>query len=52
MGIFDDFGDVLEKVGGTMRKFDPFGPIGEAGEMLTNIVTVAEAVKSSGPDAL
>lgn len=52
MGIFDELGDVLKKVAGTMRKFDPFGPFGEAGEMLTNIVTVAEAVESSGPDAL
>lgn len=32
MGLFDDYGKVLEKVGSTMSSFDPFGPIGAAGK--------------------
>lgn len=52
MGIFDGLGDALEKVGGTMRRFDPFGPIGEADEMLRSIVTAAEAVGAFDPNAL
>lgn len=52
VGIFDEFGDILQKVGDTMQKTDPFGPEGLAGEMMSNIVTVAEAVDSNGPEAL
>ena len=47
VGIFDEFGDILQKVGDTMQKTDPFGPVGLAGEMMSDIVTVAEATATT-----
>ncbi|BBZ62923.1 EspA/EspE family type VII secretion system effector [Mycolicibacterium monacense] len=52
MGLFDDYGKVLEKVGSTMSSFDPFGPIGAAGEMLSGVAQTAQLIDQNGVDAL
>lgn len=48
MGLFDDYGEVLQKVGSAMRTFDPFGPIGAAGEMLSGVSETARLIDQNG----
>jgi hypothetical protein len=52
MGLLDDYGDALQKVGNVMGSFDPFGPIGAAGEMLSGVAQTAQLVDRNGVDAL
>jgi uncharacterized protein YukE len=52
MGLFDMYGDLMEKVGETMQRADPFGPVGAAGEMISGLFGAADLISEHGPDAL
>lgn len=52
MGLFDFYGDLMQQVGETMQKADPFGPVGAAGEMVTSLFAVQGIAAEHGTDAL
>ncbi len=52
MGLFDMYSDVMQKVGETMQRVDPIGPIGAAGVMVAGLFGAADLVSEHGVDAL
>lgn len=52
MGLFDTYGDLMGKVGETMQRMDPGGPIGAAGEVVSSLFGAADLIGQHGPDAL
>lgn len=52
MGLFDAYSDLMQTVGDSLQKIDPFGPIGEAGEIVSGLFDSAEMLGENGPDAL
>lgn len=52
MGLFDIYSDLMQQVGETMQRADPFGPVGAAGEAVTGLLAVADIVGDHGTDAM
>lgn len=52
MGIFDVYGDLMQTVGDALKKVDPFGPIGEAGEIVSGIFGAGELINENSADRL
>lgn len=50
MGLFDIYSDVMKKVGETMQRADPFGPMGAAGEAVASFFTASDIVGDHGFD--
>lgn len=52
MGLFDMYGDVMQQIGDTLKTADPFGPMGEAGDILSGLFHARELIADDGPEAL
>ncbi len=52
MGLFDTYSDVMQKLGETLRRADPIGPIGAAGDMVTGLFSAADIIGEHGVDGL
>lgn len=52
MGLFDMYGDVMQQIGDTLKTADPFGPMGEAGDILSGLFHARELIADNGPEAL
>lgn len=46
------YSDAMQKLGEVMRTADPFGPIGEAGDVLTGLFSTVDLVGDHGVDAM
>ncbi|WP_275571890.1 hypothetical protein [Mycolicibacterium vanbaalenii] len=52
MGLFDFYSDLMQHVGESMQRVDPFGPMGAAGEAVTSLFAVGNIVGDHGTDAM
>lgn len=52
MGLFDFYSDLMQRVGESMQRADPVGPIGTAGEAITSLFAVGDIAGDRGPDAV
>lgn len=52
VGLFDFYSDLMQHVGESMQRVDPFGPMGAAGEAVTSLFAVGNIVGDHGTDAM
>ncbi|WNG88200.1 EspA/EspE family type VII secretion system effector [Mycobacterium sp. ITM-2016-00317] len=52
MSLFDFYSDLMQRVGESMQRADPVGPIGTAGEAITSLFAVGDIAADLGPDAV
>ncbi|OBA91976.1 hypothetical protein A5666_12495 [Mycolicibacterium fortuitum] len=52
MGLLDTYTDAMQKLGHFMKTADPFGPVGQAGEAVSDLFSTVEMLREDGVDSL